>query len=634
MRLSRRAKVACDVMVLAAILVSVPAFAQIDFSGEWAVKNHEDCLTNSCQPPLGDYLGTPLNAAGRQRAETTAESIWGIPEYQCRPHSPAHQWRGVGGSRFQKEIDPITRELTAYHVQWWRSLDRVIYLDGRPHPPAWAPHTWTGFSTGKWVGNTLVVTTTHLKDGYLKRSGPQTSDMFTMTEYFTRHGDLLLTTEIIDDPIYLEEPFIQSTTHQLNINTQLRLEPCTTSFDENGGSDPHFVPHYLPGKNPFLSEWLDDYKWIPAAAAKGGAQSTYPEFKLTLNPATSGSYKPVNLSKSAVDVRKAVAAESPHDGEVHIMPVQGNVYMLVVDGSNVAVQVGPEGALLVDSGPAPMVDKLLAAVKQLLTSSMAPGPNKCVGQTCPGIPWGWTSPFIDSVVASTAAPKPIRYIFNTSAAPEHVGGNEKIAFAGAYPGRAGAMIFAHENVLTRMSAPTGKQPPAPAGAQPTDTYHREFFKLSDWFNGEPVIAYHEPAAYSDGDSIVFFRHSEVINAGEILNTVNYPVIDVSKGGSINGIINGLNHILDVAVAETRSQGGTWIIPGHGRLCDVGDVASYRNMMVMIRDRVQDMIKNGMTLDQVKAAKPTMDFDGRYGSDSGSWTTNMFVEAVYQSLKKS
>jgi hypothetical protein len=150
-----------------------------------------------------------------------------------------------------------------------------------------------------------------------------------------------------------------------------------------------------------------------------------------------------------------------------------------------------------------------------------------------------------------------------------------------------------------MSAPTGKAAPVSDKAWPSDTYHRSFFKLSEWFNGEPIIAYHEPDAYSDGDSIVFFRHSEVINAGEILSTVSYPMIDVAKGGSINGVINGLNHILDVAVAESRSQGGTWIIPAHGRLCDVADVASYRNMLVMIRDRVQDMIKNGMTLEQVK-----------------------------------
>jgi glyoxylase-like metal-dependent hydrolase (beta-lactamase superfamily II) len=443
-----------------------------------------------------------------------------------------------------------------------------------------------------------------------------------------------MTTEIIDDPIYLEEPFIQSTTHQLNINTQLRLEPCTTSFDENGGSDPHFVPHYLPGKNPFLTEWLEDYKWIPQVAARGGAQTMYPEFRLTLNPATNASYKPTTLSKSAVDVRKAVTAASPHDGEVHVMPVQGNVYMLVVDGSNVAVQIGPEGALLVDTGPSQMADKLLATVKQLLAATVAPSPNKCVGQMCPGIPWGWSSPFIDSVVASTPAPRPIRYIFNTGVAPEHTGGNEKIAFAGSYPGRPAAMVIAHENVLQRMSAPTGKQAPVSEKAWPSDTYHREFYKLSEWFNGEPIIAYHEPAAHTDGDSIVYFRHSDVISAGEILSTVSYPVIDVAKGGTINGVINGLNHIIDVAVPENRSQGGTWIIPGHGRLCDVADVASYRNMLVMIRDRIQDMIKNGMTLEQIKAAKPTMDFDGRYGSDTGSWTTNMFLEAVYQTLKKS
>src|SRR5262249_15909214 len=162
------------------------------------------------------------------------------------------------------------------------------------------------------------------------------------TEYFTRHGDLLVTTEIIDDPVYLEEPFIQSTTHQLNINTQLRLEPCTTSFDENGGNDPHFVPPFFPPKNTFPTQCLPASKWIPQVAARGGAQTTYPDFRLSLNNSTSATYKPMPLSKSAVDVRKAVAASSPRDGEVHVMPVQGNVYMFVVDGSNVGVQVGPE----------------------------------------------------------------------------------------------------------------------------------------------------------------------------------------------------------------------------------------------------------------------------------------------------
>ena len=643
----REMLVALLLLLLAAMLVNVPTLAQegvgrqespTDFSGEWVVRNNED----PGQPPLGDYLGIPFNEAGRQRAETTAESIWGTPEFQCRPHSAPHQWRGVGGARFIKEIDPLTRNLTAYHVQFWRSLDRPIYLDGRQHPPAWAPHSWTGFSTGKWVGNTLVVTTTHLKDGYLKRSGPQTSDMYTMTEYVTRHDDLLTIVMIVDDPIYLTEPFVQSTTYQLDPNTQLRLEPCTTSFDENGGNDPHAVPHYLPGKNPFLTEWLERENWIPAEAARGGADTTYPEYRLKLAGARAANV--ASKPSPAVADRK-VSDQSPNDGEVHVLPVQGNVYMLIADGSNIAASFGPDGVLLVDTGPARMSDKVLATVKQLATAiAAAPAPNTCMGLTCPRIPYGWASPFMNTIISSPAPAKPIRYIINTSVSSDHSGGNEKIAASGFFPrggGNAGAVadvgqtasVIAHENVLNRMSAPSGKQTPAPAGAWPTDTYHRSFYKLSEYLNGEPVIVYHQPAAHTDGDSIVLFRHSEVISAGNIFSTTSYPVIDLEKGGSVQGIIDGLNQILDLAVAEYRSQGGTWIIPGHGRLSDTADVASYRNMMVMIRDRVADSIKSGMTLQQVKAARPTMDFDGRYGANTGSWTTDMFIEAVYRSLKE-
>jgi len=630
-------------LLVVAMLVNVPTFSQegvgrqdspTDFSGEWIVRNNED----PGQPPLGDYTGIPFNDAGRQRAETTAESIWGTPEYQCRPHSAPHQWRGVGGARFIKEIDPLTRELTAYHVQFWRSLDRPIYLDGRPHPPAWAPHSWTGFSTGKWEGNTLVVTTTHLKDGYLKRSGPQTSDMYTMTEYITRHDSLLTIFMIVDDPIYLTEPFIQSTTYQLDPSSQIRLEPCTTSFDENGGSDPHAVPHYLPGKNTFLTEWLERDNWVPAVAARGGAETTYPEYRSRPNA------PPIApLSRTAVAADRKIADQSPNDGEVHVLPVQGNVYMLVADGSNATVSVGPDGVLLVDTGSARMTDKVQAAVKQLVATVMGPAPNNCMGLNCPRIPYGWSSPFMNTIIGSPAPAKPLRYVINTSASPDHTGGNEKIAASGFFPRGGGtgavadvgqtASVIAHENVLNRMSAPTGKQAPAPAGAWPTDTYHRSFYKLSEYFNGEPIVVYHTPAAHTDGDSIVLFRHSEVISAGNIFSTVSYPAIDLEKGGSVQGIIDGLNQILDLAVAEYRSQGGTWIVPGHGRLSDTADVASYRNMVVMIRDRVQDMIKNGRTLEQVKAARPTMDFDGRYGSNTGPWTTDMFVEAVYRSLKE-
>jgi hypothetical protein len=187
-----------------------------------------------------------------------------------------------------------------------------------------------------------------------------------------------------------------------------------------------------------------------------------------------------------------------------------------------------------------------------------------------------------------------------------------------------------------MSAPSGKDAAgkaaaAPSSAWPTDTYFDEFHKLPEYFNGEAVIVYNAPAANTDGDSIVYFRRSEVIAAGAVFSTISYPAIDVAGGGSIQGVIDGLNQILDLAVAEYRAQGGTWVIPGRGRLSDTADVASYRNMLTMIRDRVKDLKDKGQTLAQVTAARPTMDFDGRYGATTGTWTTDMFVEAVYRSL---
>ena len=615
-----------------------PGFA-VDFAGEWVVRNNED----PGQPPLGDYLGIPFNEAGRLRAEASAESMWGTVEYQCRPHSAPHQWRGVGGARIMKEIDPQTRTLTAYHVEFWRSMRRPIYLDGRAHPPAWAPHSWTGFSTGEWVGNTLKVTTTHLKDGYLKRSGPQTSDMYTMTEYITRHGEFLTIFMIVDDPIYLDEPFVQSTTYRLDPEAQLRLEPCTTSFAENGGVDRHWVPHYLPGQNTFLTEWLEEENWIPEEAARGGPDTIYPEYRRAL--AGDAAPETVPMSDSAISADEKVRAQSPRDGQVHVLPVQGNVYMLVVDGANIAVSVGPDGALLVNTGPAHMADRVLETVNELTTASVAARPNNCLGLNCASNPAGWSSPYINAVIASTAPPKPIRYIFNTNASADLTGGNLALAEAGYYPrggGNAGAvagigqnaMIVAHENVLFMLSAPTGDEAPTPEGAWPTDTFFDEFYKLSQYFNGEGVVAYSQPAATTDGDSIVFFRRSEVIHAGDIFSTVAYPRIDLENGGSVQGVIDGLNRILDLAVPENRAQGGTWVIPSHGRLSDTADVASYRNMVTMVRDRVRALIGDGLSLEQVLAARPTLDFDGRYGAVDGDWTTGMFVEAVYRSLAES
>jgi hypothetical protein len=614
-----------------------------DIAGEWRLDNNEQDTT--AQPPLGDYLGIPFNDAGRMRSDTTAESIWGTPEYQCRPHSAPHQWRGLGGARILKEQDPLTRTISVYHIQFMRSLDRPVFMDGRAHPPAYAPHTWTGFSTGEWVGNTLKITTTHLKDGYLKRGGPQTSDMLTMTEYLTRHDEILTIVTEVDDPIYMDEPYIESTTYTVDTTSTVATETCNaSSFAENGGTDRHWVPHFLPGQNTALGEWLKTSDWIPAEPTRGGVKTIYPEYRATLNGGTvKAAELKVPSSRSANDVPKRLAESSPRDGEVHILPTQGNIYMVIADGTNLAVSIGNDGIMLVDTGAAKMSEKILSAVGQLASAVMAnPTANQCFGANCPG-KWGWSSPYIGAVISAPAPARPLRYIINTSAAPERVGGNERIATTGFFPRGSQfggavenvgprASVIAHEEVLNRMSAPAGKASPMPTASWPTDTYFDEFHKLPEYVNGEAVIVYHAPDATTDGDSFVFFRHSEVIAAGNLFSTVSYPVIEANKGGTIDGVIGGLNKILDIAVAEYRAQGGTWIIPGRGRLSDTADVAAYRNMLTMIRDRVKDLKKKGMTLAQVKAARPTMDFDGRYGSTTGSWTTEMFIDAVYATVK--
>ena len=292
--------------------------------------------------------------------------------------------------------------------------------------------------------------------------------------------------------------------------------------------------------------------------------------------------------------------------EIHVLKVRQNVFMLSGAGGNITVLTFPEGVLLVDTGLPQTTDKVLAAIRQL-------------------------------------SDKPIAHIINTHVHPDHTGGNDKLAQAGRRIPRdivagdssgapQGPMIVAHENVANRMSATSGNQAPAPVRALPNETYHKDTMKLSAHFHGgEAIQLFHEPAAHTDGDSVVYFRHADVIMTGDIFTTTAYPVIDVQGGGSINGIVDGLNHIIDLAFVDFRSEGGTMIVPGHGRLCDMADVAYYRDMVTIIRDRVQNMMTRGMTLEQVKAARPTRDYDPRYGSTGGAWTTDMFVEAVFKTL---
>ena len=290
--------------------------------------------------------------------------------------------------------------------------------------------------------------------------------------------------------------------------------------------------------------------------------------------------------------------------------VRPSFYLISGAGANIGVQIGPDGVVLADSGTREASAAVLAEIRKLTDQY-------------------------------------IKYILNTSADPDAAGGNGAIAKAGQsiFAGVAGprsdfvkamtggaASILAHENVLIRMSAPDGKTPPFPSDCWPTEAFStgRKYI----YFNHEGIEVLHQPAAHTDGDSFIFFRASDVVMVGNVLDTTRFPVIDLEKGGSIQGEIDALNRLIAVAIPPVPfifSEGGTLVIPGHGRIYDQADVVEYRDMIVIIRDVVQDLKDRGMTLDQVQAANPTLPYERQYGAKSGSWTTADFIGAVYKSL---
>jgi cyclase len=295
-------------------------------------------------------------------------------------------------------------------------------------------------------------------------------------------------------------------------------------------------------------------------------------------------------------------AFAQQSGAVEVLPVQGNIYMLAGAGGNITLQLGENGVLVVDTGTAPMSDKVIAEIRKL-------------------------------------SKKPLRYVINTSVHDDHTGGNEAFSKEGGTstvvnivntPGASASndvQILGHEGILDRMSATVNGKPARPSLAWPTDTFFDDPKEL--YFNGESLQILHQPAAITDGDSLVYFRRSDVVSTGDIFMTTGYPPIDLANGGSIQGVLDGLNHILDLTIPAHHEEGGTMVIPGHGRICDEADVIEYRDMMTIIRDRIWAMLVKGSSVAQVKASRPTLDYDGLY--DVTPAVADAFVETVYKSL---
>ena len=303
----------------------------------------------------------------------------------------------------------------------------------------------------------------------------------------------------------------------------------------------------------------------------------------------------------------SIRAADTESGGLDVVQVRPNFYMIAGAGGNIGVQIGSDGVVLVNSGAANATDQVLAAIKKLTNL-------------------------------------PIRYVIDANADADSVGGNEKLAKSGftiftnalGNAGVAGTMtnggaasILAHQSILNRMSARDAK-PSYPGDAWPTEAFLQQRKALR--MNDEGLEILYQPAAHSDADSFVLFRRSDVVVAGNVMDTTRFPVIDLANGGSIQGEIDALNKLIDLTIAPTPyiyKDVGTYVIPGHGRLCEQMEVVDYRDMVVLIRDVVADLIKEGKTLDQIKAAHPALPYETRYGTQEG--VTNSFIESVYKSL---
>lgn len=586
-----------------------PAGAQIDVGGDWDQPGGgifgflEESLDRGGGPDLGDYAGLPINDALRFKASHYSPSWLSVPEHQCIPHPGTYQYRSPGSLSIVKEYHPVTQRLTAYHLYGSYGLARTVWMDGRPHPPANARHTYEGFSTGRWDGDRLVVETSHLKAGFVRRNGIAHSDRARMVEYFLRHDDYLTVVTAVDDPVYFAEPFVRSTDFHLNTQASTRLAEFGGFVNGGdgegfGASDVFFkcapteeialdrgrVPSFMPGTNENLDMFAERHG-VPLEAALGGSATLYPEYAERVRALHDGTAEPATAPPPRAARPPTATVSSPAGASA--LHVAGQVWLVAVAGHNVAVQIGDEGVLVVNPGPATSADAVLAEIRKL------------------------------------AGDKRIRVIVDGNDDAVHVGANAKLA-EGPTQQAQRAAIIAHENASLRMAGAG-----LPDRSQPTDTFFRGTREL--YFNDEPIEIVHVPEATSDADVVVFFRKSDVVVAGDVIQDLTYPVVRLEDGGTVDGTIAALNRILDMTVAAWRAQGGTMVITNQGRIYDEGDVAEYRDMLTIVRDRVADAIAKGLTLEQVQAARLARDYDGRYGAGAGPASADAFITTVYRSV---
>jgi cyclase len=634
-----RLAVAAGLVLLAGLAV-VPVTAQqnspVDLSGTWVWVNHEDA-TNRYRgvDPGGRYEGMPINDAARMRGDTYSEEwVSTSPLLQCRPRGPTYQPYALDPVQIEKQLDPISRQIAAYRITAHKTAGaRMIWLDDRPHPSRYAAHSWEGWSTGTFKGPVLEISTTHLKESILSRNGIPSSFRATVIEQLFLDEPYLHWVFTVIDPDYLTEPLVRSGLYVRGPTQQLAPYPCQAEDNlPPDARNTYKVPHYLPGENPWLTETAFKFK-VPLRAWRGFAETLYPEWyaigKTQPPPAAPDIVlKPVYDDESTRVAERADAQpeRTTTGGEVEAVHVAGNVYLIAGAGGNIAASIGGDGVIMVDTGASSGTEKIVAAIRQAAARLRPPDSPESA------------SPFNSTWQATHAFAEPkIRMIINTSDNPDHVQGNAAIrksplfgplgdgpAYQLGTSSGSSQQNLAHVNVQQRMLD-------ANADNAPTDTYLADKYTLYRFFNGQAVQILHMPNAITDGDSAVWFRRSDVIATGDIYNSDIYPPIDVGRGGSIDGEIEALNKVLDMSVTEYMSQGGTMIVPGHGWVSDSGDVGYYRDMLMIIRDRVQNMIDAGMSLQQVKAAKPTLDYDPLYGRQPKA--TARFVEAVYASLQR-